>query len=63
MLKIFISDARLASWILFENFLFQNILNESARRLQYVTHVLFSQLTVEKEFFIPVIEICSKSGM
>ena len=44
-------------------FLFQNILNDSARRLQYATHVLFSQLTVEKELFIRVIEICCKSGM
>ena len=29
-------------------FLFQNILNDSARRLQYATHVLFSQSTVKK---------------
>ena len=43
--------------------LFQNILNDSARRLQYATHVLFSQSTVEKEVFIRVIEICRKSGM
>ena len=43
--------------------LFQNILNDSARCLQYATHVLFSQSTVEKEFFIYVIEICCKSGM
>ena len=43
--------------------LFQNILNDSARRLQYATQFLFSQLTVEKELFIRVIEICCKSGM
>ena len=39
-------------------FVFQNILNDSARRLQYATHVLFGQSTVEKVFFIRVIEIC-----
>ena len=43
--------------------LFQNILNDSARRFQYATHVSFSQLTVEKELFIRVIEICCKSGL
>ena len=44
-------------------FLFQNILNDSARSLKYATHVLFSQSTVEKELFIRVIEICCRSGM
>ena len=43
--------------------LFQNLFNDSARRIQYATHVLFCQSTVEKEFFIHVIKICCKSGM
>ena len=36
---------------IFREFLFQNLLNDSARRAQYAVHVLFSHLTVEKEFF------------
>ena len=44
-------------------FLFQYILNDSARRLKYATHVLFGQSNVEKVFFIRVIEICCKSGL
>ena len=58
MLKIFVSDARLAPWIFFENFcseLFGTTLQDK--------HVLLSHSTVEKEFFIHVIDICCKQGM
>ena len=48
-----------ASWLLFENFCSKIFFTT----LQYATHVLSSQSTVEKEFFIRVIEICCKSGM
>ena len=44
-------------------FLLQNLWNDSAKRLQYTTHVWFSHSTVEKEFLIHVIEICFKSGI
>ena len=44
-------------------FLFQNILKNSARRLKYAIHILFGQSTLENEFFIRVIEICCISGM
>ena len=60
MLKIFVSDAWLAPWIFFLEFLFQILWNDSARRVQYATHVLFSRSTLEKEFFIRVIEIRCK---
>ena len=35
MLKIFVSDAWLTPWIVFENFLFPILWNDSARRIQY----------------------------
>ena len=50
-----VSDAEnLCKWCLASlvnivwEYFFKNILNDSARRLQYATHVLFSQSTVEK---------------
>ena len=46
MLKIFVSDAWLAPWIVFENFCSEFF----GRRIQYAKHVLFSHSTVEKEF-------------
>ena len=65
-----VSDAaKLNKWclaslvdILWE-FLFQILWKDSARRVQYATHVLFIHLTLEKEFLIHVIEICCHSEM
>ena len=62
MLQIFVSDAWLALWI-FLDFLPKSLWNDSARREQYATHVLFSHSTEEKEFFIHVVEICCQSGI
>ena len=51
----------LASFVyIFWEFLFRILWNDSARRVQYATHVLFGHSTVEKEFCIHVIEICCK---
>ena len=44
-------------------FLFQNLLNDSARRVQYATLVLFIHSTVQNEFFMNAIEIRCKLGM
>ena len=61
------SDAEnLCRWCLashldiFWELLFRILQNDSARRVQYATHVLFTHSTVEKELCIHVIEICRK---
>ena len=53
------SDAEnLCKWCLaspvdiFKEFLFRIVLNDSARRVQYAKHILFSYSTVEKDFFL-----------
>ena len=55
MLNIFVSDFEMDKGaipvdICFWKFLFQIVLNDSARRIKYAKHVLFSHSTVEKEF-------------
>ena len=45
---------------IFWEFLFWVLQNDSARRVQYVTRVLFIHSTVENEFCIHVIKICCK---
>ena len=64
------SDAEnLCKWCLaspvdsFWECLFRILRNDAARRIQYAKHVLFSHSTVQKEFFIHVIEICCKQLM
>ena len=64
------SDAEnLCKWCLaspvdiFRECLFRILWNDSTRRVQCATHVLFSNSTVEKEFVMHVIEICCKQEM
>ena len=69
ILEIFVSDAWLAPWIFclfffFWKFLLRIVWNDSARRVKYAKHILFSLSAVEKEFcFIWVIKICCKQGI
>ena len=60
MLKIYLSHA---SWMFFKEFLFKSLWNVFTRRVQYATHVLFSNSTIEKENSIHDIQIYCKSGM
>ena len=64
------SDAKtLCMWCLaklvgiFWEFLFQNLWNNSARLKQFTKQRFNKKQTVEKEFFIQIIEICCNSGM
>ena len=56
MLKIFVCDASLALWIFFEQF-------NSARLKKFTKQRFNNKQTVEKDFFIHIIEICCNSGM
>ena len=63
MLKIFGSDAWPAPWIFFKNFcseLFGTTLQDV---YNMPNTFLLSHSTVEKDFFINVVEICCKQGM
>ena len=64
MLKIFVSDAWLASCIFIENFwskLFGTILQDLYN--YYKPHTFLSHSTVQNEFFIPAAEFWCISGM
>ena len=63
MLKIFVCDASLALWIFFLAILFQNFRNNSARLKEFTKQRFNNTQTVEKDFFIHIIEICCNSGM
>ena len=63
MLKIFVCDAWLALWISLGDILFQNRWNNSASLKRLTKQRFNNKQTVEKEFFIHIIEICCNSAM
>ena len=63
MLEIFEYDAWLVLRILFCEILFQNLLNNSERLKQFTKQPFINKQSVEKEFFIYIIEIRCNSGM
>ena len=63
MLKLFVCDAWLAMWILFEKILYQNLRINPIRLKRFTKQRFNNKQTVEKEFFIHIIEICCNSGM